>query len=125
MQNSRLQLARSGENLAAQYFLERGFQILARNFRRPGCELDLVLGNNEHLIILEVKTRRWAIEDLPSLTPPGKLKALFRGSNLFLLENPQFAQLTIHIGLVAIFGLGTEEQSLRWQRLPIWDDTQS
>ncbi|MCX6131809.1 MAG: YraN family protein [Proteobacteria bacterium] len=124
MQKSPLQLARWGEDFVANYFIERDFSLLTRNYRRRGCELDLVLYRGDHLIILEVKARALWVEDLQSLAPPRKLKALFRGLQLFLQEHPQWAHKTIHLGLAVVSGMGTSRQSLQWLRLPFWQDSE-
>ncbi|KKU13221.1 MAG: hypothetical protein UX20_C0028G0010 [Candidatus Magasanikbacteria bacterium GW2011_GWC2_45_8] len=46
-----------GENLAAEFLLRHGFQILARNFRVRGAELDIIARKEDALYFVEVKTR--------------------------------------------------------------------
>jgi putative endonuclease len=58
MTNDRAVLARWGESLAADYLLERGFEILDRNFRTPHGELDLIGRQGATTVFIEVKTRR-------------------------------------------------------------------
>ena len=51
-------LFRSGEEIAAQYLLNRGDEILARNWRIREGELDLISLDRSGLIhMIEVKTR--------------------------------------------------------------------
>ena len=50
-------LGTSGEQLAAEWYEERGYEILARNWRCPEGELDLIVGNGRELVFCEVKTR--------------------------------------------------------------------
>ncbi|MCL1900289.1 MAG: YraN family protein [Promicromonosporaceae bacterium] len=50
-------LGRQGETLAAAYVAERGYQILARNWRGLGGELDLIAFESGLLVAVEVKTR--------------------------------------------------------------------
>lgn len=47
-----------GENYAAEYLISKGCDILARNFRIRGGELDIVAKKGELLHVVEVKTRR-------------------------------------------------------------------
>lgn len=47
-----------GEDLAAQYLLSQGFDLLHRNWRSGHCELDLVAMHQGVLHIVEVKTRK-------------------------------------------------------------------
>jgi putative endonuclease len=51
-------LARAGEELAARHLMSLGMTVLARNWRCPQGEVDLVLRDGDDLVICEVKTRR-------------------------------------------------------------------
>lgn len=46
-----------GEDLASRYLNQRGYQIIAHNYRLGHLELDLIAVKNERLTILEIKTR--------------------------------------------------------------------
>ena len=48
-----------GEEVVAQYLVDRGFRIIARNYNVPGIgELDIVVEKEGVLYITEVKSRR-------------------------------------------------------------------
>ena len=49
---------RRGEEIAAEHFERLGYEVLARNHRTRYGEIDLVACNGEHLVFVEVKTRR-------------------------------------------------------------------
>ena len=51
-------LGRAGEDRAARYFEERGYRVIARNWRCREGELDLIVGTDRDLVVVEVKTRR-------------------------------------------------------------------
>lgn len=51
------ELGRKGEAIAAKFYLDRGYKLLAHNYRCRVGELDLVLMQDETLVIAEVKTR--------------------------------------------------------------------
>jgi putative endonuclease len=60
-----------GEQAAAEFLLERGYMIVAQNFRTPYGEIDLVAQQGEITIFIEVKTRTSNSMGLPeeSITP--------------------------------------------------------
>lgn len=48
----------AGEDATASWYRERGFRVVARNWRCAAGEIDLLLARGELLVICEVKTRR-------------------------------------------------------------------
>jgi putative endonuclease len=50
-------LGRKGENLAASYLREQGWEILERNYRTRLGEIDLVCRDHDSIVFVEVKTR--------------------------------------------------------------------
>lgn len=51
-------LGRYGENVALRHLTEAGLVVLARNWRCPLGEVDLVAREGDTLVLCEVKTRR-------------------------------------------------------------------
>ncbi len=58
MSDVRQQLGAAGEEAALQIYIDRGYRLVARNWRCRLGELDLVLRRGSQLVICEVKTRR-------------------------------------------------------------------
>lgn len=48
---------RSGEDIAADYLVRHGYEILDRNFTTKIGEIDIVAAGNGYLVFVEVKTR--------------------------------------------------------------------
>src|SRR5690606_6696943 len=46
-----------GEQLAADYLVAKGFQVVFRNYRYGKSEIDLIVQRDDWLIFVEVKTR--------------------------------------------------------------------
>jgi putative endonuclease len=51
------ELGRAGERLAADYLEQQGLVVLARNWRCPSGELDIVATDGRTVVFCEVKTR--------------------------------------------------------------------
>jgi putative endonuclease len=47
-----------GERLAAQHLVESGLRVVARNWRCPLGEIDILAWEGDVLVVCEVKTRR-------------------------------------------------------------------
>lgn len=56
--DGRRELARRGEDEVADHLVERGLEILCRNYRCPAGELDIVAREGETIVFVEVKARR-------------------------------------------------------------------
>lgn len=50
-------LGQYGENLAAEFLMKRGCQIIDHNFNTPYGELDLIAKSGDEILFIEVKTR--------------------------------------------------------------------
>ncbi len=50
-------LGRYGEDRAASYLQERGYEIIDRNWHSQSGEIDLVAKDKDRLVFIEVKTR--------------------------------------------------------------------
>jgi len=53
----RQELAAYGEETVAEWYRSSGFEVVARNWRCPQGELDLVLRHGDLVVVCEVKTR--------------------------------------------------------------------
>lgn len=56
--NDKFQFGRQMENLAVNHCHKLGWQVLVRNWRRRGGELDLICFDQQQVIIIEVKGRQ-------------------------------------------------------------------
>ena len=51
-------VGRQGEQLASDYLQRQGYTIIARNWRCPAGEIDVVAREGEDLVFVEVRARR-------------------------------------------------------------------
>ena len=52
------ELGKQGEEIAAQYLIEKGYEIVERNWRNNHKEIDIIAKDGVELVIVEVKTRQ-------------------------------------------------------------------
>lgn len=91
------ELGAAGEDVAANYLKELGWQVVTRNFRRPCGEIDIVARETGgKLVFVEVKTVNWKGDGVSYGTDtdvyrpednvhPQKLKRLSRTIESYLL----------------------------------------
>jgi len=100
----RTRLGHLGEELARQFLRDKGYAILATNYRCPWGEVDIVARDGEDLVFVEVRTRRSAGFGTPeeSLTP-AKVRRLLATAQEYL-QNHAGAEASWRIDLVCIRG---------------------
>jgi putative endonuclease len=64
MPDLRKRLGDFGEQAAAAHLTKQGYEVLARKWRGPGGELDLVMRDGMALVFVEVRTRRGGVPGL-------------------------------------------------------------
>jgi putative endonuclease len=62
------QQGEEGESLAAEYFAERGYRVLERNYKSQLGELDLVAEKGLQLVFVEVRSRSYVSFGYPEET---------------------------------------------------------
>lgn len=94
-------LGHAGEQLAADFLRQRGWEVIGHDFRAHGGEIDLVCRQGRRLLMAEVKTRasgRWGAPET-SVTP-AKQARLRRAAQDYRRLNAWRGEIT-H-GVVAI-----------------------
>jgi putative endonuclease len=87
-----LNTGQAGEDWVAEWLTQQGWQMIARRWRCPWGELDLVMQTANTLVFVEVKTRRqgnWDGDGAQAITPQ-KQERLRQAAALFLSHHPQW-----------------------------------
>lgn len=76
------------EDQVASYLVENGHEIIARNYRCPYGEIDILSLCSGVLCVVEVKslTRRWDASDVQFMVNPAKRMRLRKTLSVFLSE---------------------------------------
>lgn len=78
-----------GENQACFKLEESGYNIVRRNYRRKGGEIDIIAENDKFLIFAEVKTRKEnSMISGFSAIDIKKQTNIIQTAQLYLIENP-------------------------------------
>lgn len=55
--SNKMSIGKKGEDLAEAFLVNKGFSIVAKNFRHKKAEVDIIARKDDWLIFVEVKTR--------------------------------------------------------------------
>ena len=92
-----------GEQMAAEYLLEKGFSILYKNWRHGNWEVDFIVSLNNTLHFIEVKTRRTKKFGYPEEDVTKKKMAnLINASEEFLFLHPEWKMIQFDILSISI-----------------------
>lgn len=92
------QLGKKGEQLAEEYLLQKGYEILHRNWRHSHYEIDLVAVKNNLLHFVEVKLRSSKTFGLPEQNvKKKKFKSLMHAADEFLFQHQQYRHVQFDI----------------------------
>jgi putative endonuclease len=89
----------SAESKAAAFLLMKGYRILARRFRSPVGEVDIVCGRRNVLVFVEVKTRATYDEAVEAVTMQQR-RRIVAGAEYWLASHPNDAQRDIRFDVV-------------------------
>ena len=65
MTNEKQNTGKLGEDIAAKYLENKGYEIIARNYRKPWGEIDIIAEKKGTLVFVEVKTQKAGFEWRP------------------------------------------------------------
>lgn len=80
-------LGKRGEDAAVDYLIQKGYQIVKRNWTYEKYEIDIIAQTPEYIIFVEVKTRssdRWGNPE--EAVSKGKIKRIVEAADFYLRE---------------------------------------
>ena len=89
------------EDHAAAMLAQRGYSVLARRFRSPVGEIDLVATNGSHLSFVEVKARRTLADAAWSVTPRQQ-RRITEAAGYWLQSFPEYGDRDITFDAILV-----------------------
>ncbi|AXS38939.1 YraN family protein [Breoghania sp. L-A4] len=89
------------EARAALWLRLKGYRILARRYRTPRGEIDLVARRGGTVAIVEVKARDTRDAALEAITPANRRRVV-EAANLWLSRNPRYNAATLRFDALLI-----------------------
>jgi len=82
------ELGKKGEQLAVDFLLKNGYEILERNYRFQKAEIDIIAKKKEVLAVIEVKTRSTADFGNPQdFVKPKQIQRLVKAMDEYVSSN--------------------------------------
>ena len=111
---NRWRKGREGERQAERYLSDRGYTVLARNFRTRRGEIDLIAEKNDRIVFVEVKNWEYLDrEDLEYAIDRRKQQRILATSRYFLHSHPEFQQRRFGFDVILVSSKSSEDRSLR------------
>ena len=95
-------LGTGGEDIAARLYREQGFDVVDRNYRVPGGELDLVARRGSTIVFCEVKTRRSDRWGVPAEAVSWRKQQRLRRAGAQWLREHQPGRVDVRFDVVSI-----------------------
>ncbi len=107
-------LGKTGEDIAALFFTEKGYTVAHRNWRCKAGEIDLIVRKGEEWRFIEVKMRSNTKYGYPeeALTEY-KSDNFYTAIADFLSKNSQISEKNVHADIMAII-LNNQTFDIRW-----------
>ena len=97
------QLGKEAEQMAVNYLLQNGYEILHCNWRHSRYEIDIIASKDDLLRIIEVKALKTSALRYPeeSVTKK-KFKYLLKAADEFLFQNQQYRHVQFDVLSITI-----------------------
>lgn len=102
MTRAKVSLGKLGEDLAAEKLVQRGYSLMARNYRCASGEIDLIARQGDRLVFVEVRTRRGATFGSPEASITARKQAHLIAAAQHYLQANELSNENWRIDVVAV-----------------------
>ena len=108
------ELGKLGEQLATDYLITKGYDIVVRNYMFQKAEIDIIAKHENMMICVEVKTRNSDFfGDPQEFVTPSKIKLLVKAMDAFITEND--IDLETRFDIIAVLKNKTKEHLTHYE----------
>jgi putative endonuclease len=87
------------ENIATLFLQCKGYKIIARRYKTPGGEIDIIARRGRTLAAVEVKAYARIEDGLRAVNPRTQIR-IAQAVNFFLSRHPQYIDYTIRFDMI-------------------------
>jgi putative endonuclease len=96
--SDKIKTGNKGEDLAANFLTEKGYEIVARNYRYKHAEIDIIARLKNFLVFVEVKTRSSSAFGEPeNFVNKHKAGKIMEGAEQFMIDNAYHGNIRFDI----------------------------
>ena len=106
-------IGKSGEKIAANYLLKKGYKILFRNYHSQFGEIDIIALDKDTLAFIEVKTRSSNFESGFSSVSFSKQQKLTKTALDFISKNYEYEDFLTRFDVIVVLFDQREEYRLK------------
>jgi putative endonuclease len=91
----------SAESRAAAYLMAKGYRILAKRYRTPHGEIDIVARRRNLVAFIEVKARA-SLDDAAYAVTPRQQQRIVNAAQVWLVAHPEHAEFELRFDAMLI-----------------------
>ncbi len=102
LHESRVDLGKHAEEIAAEYLKHKGYEILERNFRWSGGEIDIIAKEGDDIVFIEVRSLSSNKLDPVETVSPLKLERLLRTAHYYLCTKGIYGEVNCRFDFLGV-----------------------
>ena len=120
MRTENLEIGRLGEVIAKRYLQNKGYRIIAQNYRTRYAEIDLIARSKDILVFIEVRTRKDEQLGTPEESiKRAKIRRLIRNAQAYMARMNYAGECRIDAICVVLDGTGRVSRTNHYENITI------
>ncbi len=107
------ELGRRGEDAAARFLYQRGYEIVERNWLCPAGEADIIARDGDAVVFVEVKTRTSVEKGLPSEAVDAQKRSRYEKIAALFLRDYEAVNVPVRFDVVSLLVVSPDRALIR------------